>query len=581
MKIKSANKRVGLALVIALPFYITFMAELNSTQSIRETFSFIINRPTVVLFNVLFLSALIFTLSVLFKRIYISIAAVGGLLYILSLVEYFKYGTSGTHFSVSDIFMVGDAADVTRFAKLSVEFWMVINLVTLLLYIAAAVYFKITIESKSIPVRLSGALMTAVILFCVLSPYVSAYVFGAFEIDTQESDNSFAANEKYQNNSFLANLLQTSTETISSIVSEPDGYGKDAVCSLLGSIDEYDSGSRPNIVFVACESFGDFRRFDKLDISSDIYKGFDTVAGMETAASGYLFSPTFGGYTTRAEFELLVGLPVKSLQNATIPHYLMNDTGELYSLARHASGIGYSCSYIHPFSETFYNRDSYYTRYGFDELIFDKDFQSLGVTPGYYGSYISDASAYDAVKSILERDDDAPNYIFLTTMQNHQPYVGDGAESELDVYLKAVRASSDALYDFVTWLGEFDEETVVVFVGDHFPYFSSGSKVYEDLGLRSDNCEILYEQQYVVYGNKEKPDIDTSRVISEFYLPNMILKSLDLPVSAVSEAVLSQLPQYPLYSVNASSVLGKNRVLDLLTYDIICGDGYTIGRNDD
>lgn len=578
MKLSSKHKRAAGILVCLLPLYIVVCAELNSTQNLWETLSFIWRRPTVILFNLFFLAALLFALTVLFKKLFVSAIVVGGILYILSLVEYFKHAISASHFIIADITMVGNAADITRFANLSVRPWMVVNFITLAACVWLCAHFKIELEVKRFPIRLSGVLLTALLFWMILSPRISAYVYRAFDVDTQPSTNSFAANEKYANNSFLANLLQSSTETIASIVTEPDDYSRAAISALMRNISPADEGKRPNLVFVACESFSDFRCFPNLDIAEEVYRGFDTVASLPTSATGTLYAPTFGGYTARAEFELMVGLPVKSLQNATIPHYLMSDSGDLYSIARSLSEAGYHTAYIHPFSKSFYNRDRYYTRLGFAEYIFDTEIPDLGVTPDYFGDYISDKTAYDAVRAILTREDGAPSYIFLTTMQNHQPYVRDDGTPELEVYLDAVKTSSDALYDFVSWLEGFEEETILVFVGDHFPFFSSESSFYEGMGLNSANCEILYRQQYIVYGNKARPDIDTGTVFSEFYLPGAVLRAAGAPVSKICAAVLSQMPSAPVYSVNVRAAAENNPLLDLLTYDIVCGKGYALEK---
>ncbi|NLK38886.1 MAG: sulfatase-like hydrolase/transferase [Clostridiales bacterium] len=579
MKITLTNKWVSIILIALLPFYIVFLAEINSTQSLNDTLTFILRRPTVIIFNLLFISLLLFSLTILFKKLYISIIIVGGLLYILSLVEYFKHSVSSSHFLITDITMVGNAADIARFANISIHIWMVVNLITLVSYAVACARLKIRIESKPLSLRISGILIMVAAFWIILSPRISGYLYRAFDVDTRPSTNSFAANEKYANNSFLANLLQSSAESIASIVSEPDNYNANAINSLTEKFAPSDQGKRPNIIFIACESFSDFRCFPSLEIDSDVYRGFDAVTNMETTATGYLFSPTFGGYTARAEFELITGLPVKSLQNATIPHYLIKDTKKTYSIARSLSDASYYTSYIHPFSKSFYNRDDFYPRYGFHELIFDTDFDDLGITPEYYGDYINDSTAYNAIKSILLRKDNAPNYIFTTTMQNHQPYISEDDTLEFEVYLNAIKTSSDALHDFVLWLEKFEEETILVFVGDHFPFFSSESLFYENLGLNASNCEILYKQQFIVYSNKERPDIDTSRIFSEFYLPGLVLKSAGAPLSKVNTAILSQFESNPLYSTNADDSTDSIPLFDLLTYDIVCGEAYALDDN--
>ena len=71
------------------------------------------------------------------------------------------------------------------------------------------------------------------------------------------------------------------------------------------------------------ESFSDFRVFDSLEVNNDIYSGFDSVG-----AEGYVGNcivPTFGGYTTRSEFELLTGLPTYAINTPSVPQNLLKN----------------------------------------------------------------------------------------------------------------------------------------------------------------------------------------------------------------------------------------------------------------
>ena len=81
--------------------------------------------------------------------------------------------------------------------------------------------------------------------------------------------------------------------------------------------------------------------------------------------------------------------------------------------------LGYGTAYIHPFSKTFYDRDTLYTEYGFDELYFD---DNMTVETENFKRYISDKSVFNQIKSVLQSNE-RPSYIFATTMQNHQPYL--------------------------------------------------------------------------------------------------------------------------------------------------------------
>ena len=98
-------------------------------------------------------------------------------------------------------------------------------------------------------------------------------------------------------------------------------------------------------------------------------------------------------------------------------------------------------------------------------MIFEDDFT---VPVEYYGNYIDDNTVYNQIYTLLEQTDE-PLYLHATTMQNHQPYdQGENPDAEFENYLQWVQHSSEGLADLIDRLQDFDEPTVVLFIGDHF-----------------------------------------------------------------------------------------------------------------
>ena len=91
-------------------------------------------------------------------------------------------------------------------------------------------------------------------------------------------------------------------------------------------------------------------------------------------------------------------------------------------------------------------------------------------------------------------------------MQNHQPYLDDQG-GELENYFDGIQTSNEALREFTNFLKTFDEPTILVFTGDHFPFFTPECNYYRDMGITVDNCEKLYEKTWLVWNNY---DLDTS-----------------------------------------------------------------------
>ena len=153
-----------------------------------------------------------------------------------------------------------------------------------------------------------------------------------------------------------------------------------------------------------------------------------------------------------------------------------------------------------------------------------------------------------------------------------QPYTqGDG--DEFDNYLEWVKHSSEVLEDFLVRMEEFDEPTVVLFIGDHFPSLRGDDGIYAQLGITSENCDTLYEQKYILWNNF---GLDYEKIpkekVSVFYLPYIMMDWIDAPGDAFTRTMLDEMTVTPIYSTNYNPKQATNARLDALTYDHILGD---------
>ena len=556
---------------ILIPILLVLMTEYNHVQSVTGMFQFLLHSFNIFLFDIL-VSAVVFTaILMLVKKAWIAVLVDGLVLYILSCVEFFKYQTSGSHFSISDLAMAGEAGDVARFATLFLTKELVFNFV--LLFAMVIVTFLLDVKLKiKLRFRFLGLLgCCAIACLFLFVPQVSNKVFDAFHVSREPSTNTFAENEKFENNYMIAYLTQSTVEKIENTVKKPKNYSKQAVDSILSPAEDAKNQTRPNVVFIMSESFSDFRKFDSLAIDDSIYENYDRIG--QEGFLGKAVVPTFGGATVRTEFELMFGLPVRSLNNALVPHDILDVDKQQATFARYFKEQGYDTAYIHPFSGSFYGRDEVYSTYGFDKMIFQDD---LTVPQEYFRRYMDDKVVFDQITQLLE-ENDAPSYLYATTMQNHQPYKADGeqgGDQELDYYLEGLDHTDKQLGAFIDSLKELDEPTVVVFIGDHMPFFSSDCDVYEVLGVADGQSEIIYEQSYLVWANY---DFDYSALesdeISAFYIPTNVVNAAGLPLTRFVSTMKSEMEKTPIYSYSVSSK--PDSILDLITYDRARGERYS------
>lgn len=563
-------KMTNLFLMFFFPVFIVSMAEINQSKTVSKFILFLVEKPTVMLFDVLLAGIIFCGLLFIFKKGWIAVTVQSVVYFTLSIVELFKYNTNGNHLILSEMKLFRSVKSLTSFAYIKITPVLVIYTLIVLAYIAAVFVFNPKLKMKMAKriVPAAACVVSCTVFFAV--PSVADPVYSLFEVDSTAANNVFRLNQKFENNSFLAFIVQTFSETISNKIVKPESYSADTIDDLLDVEVEKETDDdfiKPNVIVVMSEAFADFRKFDELNLDTDAYDSYDEVA--EEGFKGTAIVPTFASFTVRTEFELLFGLPVKSLNDPNMPQRMLLDR-EQPTIVQCYDDLGYSTAYVHPFLSSFYSRSRVYSNFGFDTMIFDDSFT---VPVEYEGTYISDETVFNQIEKLI-KETDKPLYVHTTTMQNHQPYSdGDNTDEELANYLSKIKITSDAFKKFTEHLSEIDEPTVVLMVGDHFPSFKAENSAYDKINITADNCSSVYEQSYVVWSNyitdySSMPD----EKISTFYLPYVMYNLIDAPKDTFIQAMTDKMQSLPIYSTQYDSDIRHDEELDVLTYDRILGD---------
>ena len=570
-------KAAGPLLAFLFPVVLCCLAELGHFQSAGRLFAFIQSRFSVFIFSCLVIAVTFWTFAFLLRQVWISGVITGAVFMVISAVEYHKYTVTGSHLLFSDLVFVKGVADVSKFARLQ------FNPLIFLLFLVTGLYiFALWLSGW----RLKGnfwkrcsasALIGGITAISLLVPAFFAPVCQVFGVDNTITYNAYGDEARFGNNNLITNFAVSINQTVATAVQKPEEYSESVIDSLLSSEDEFpdvrvDAPVRetvmPNVIFIMSESYGDFRRLNTVKNGDEIYGDLDAVCA--EGAFGTNIVPTFGNGTVRTEFELMFGLPVKSLNNAGIPHKLLNSGVEQDTFASLYKAAGYSTTYIHPFRSNFYDREDIYQDYDFDQMIFEDDFT---VPTHNFRNFIDDDSAFRQAEAILA-ETKGPDYIHITTMQNHQPFI-DGIGEEVDNYFAGIQLSNQALREFTNRLKALDEPTLLVFTGDHFPFFTPECNYYNDMGITMENCSKLYEKTWLVWSNY---GLDLSGLpkekISTFYLPHLAYQLTGLPSTQFVDTILEEMAEEPVYSM-AVNPATTSELLDLLTYDRTMGANYS------
>ena len=174
----------------------------------------------------------------------------------------------------------------------------------------------------------------------------------------------------------------------------------------LNDLNNVDS-SYNHIVMVLVESWGVPKNVELLKAQ---LRPFD---GLQTAFVGLY--PRTVAYTQGAEWE-----------DFGIPGGTVNDSLILPLRYRKA---GYETWYVHGYDGDFYEREKTYPSYGFDSLLFRKDFFAMGLKGCQYGfPGVCDKSLGTWLSDKLNND--KKQFFYWTTLDAHYPYEGRNYASQ-------------------------------------------------------------------------------------------------------------------------------------------------------
>ena len=259
--------------------------------------------------------------------------------------------------------------------------------------------------------------------------------------------------------------------------------------------------------------------------------------------TGNLEVSVCGGNTANSEFEFLTGHTMDYFPMGSIP-FQQYITKAVPSLASQLKAAGYETYGMHPYNSTGWKRNEIYPLLGLDTNYFVRDFENRE----YIRDYVSDASAYDKIIEVYENKGDNPVFVFEVTMQNHGGYtekhenfmpdiqVEEFDNFALNQYLSLVKVSDAELKKLIQYFSEVEEDTVILFFGDHQPNDSIANPILRWNGVNTKNMTaeqvaLRYQVPYVMWANFdiiEATDKDTD--IS--FLAADLMKTIGLPLSA-------------------------------------------------
>lgn len=471
---KIRESRLSLIMLFIAPaakFYLLEWYTHNPFETMKTT-------PQVL--NLIMFELLALLLFSVFGKLHVALMAETLFFAIYGLANYFVLNFRSVPIQPWDLLSIGTAASVAGNYDYTLDRQALLVVLGFLFLLILEFFCRFTLKKGTWKLRLPMAATLVVMLGAF------GLMFHSDEIVEQKLrlyNKLFTPTTiSYKNGTALAFVMELRYLS----VDKPAGYNADTAAQELAALEEEsmsepamagagsDEGEFPNIIVIMDEAFSDPAILGDFTVNQD-YMPFvhSLLDGAENTVSGWLNVSVLGGNTANTEFEYLTGNTMAFLPQGSIP-YQQYIKGETPSLASHLAGLGYQTVAMHPYNASGWDRDTVYPAMGFSEMYFLPDFDNAAKVR----NYVSDQSDFEKIVEIYENKGDNPLFLFNVTMQNHSSYTEsfdnfdpqievEGGSQTLNNYLSLLSLSDAALGELISYFEEQEEDTIIVFFGDH------------------------------------------------------------------------------------------------------------------
>ena len=548
---KIKESRLNLILLLLYPivtFYLLEWFTHNPWKTMKAT-------PQVL--NIVMFELVALLLFALFGRLHAALMTLFFFLY--GLVNYFVLNFRSVPIQPWDLFSISTAASVADNYEYTLDKQALLVVIGFLVLLILEFFCRYTLKKGTWKFRIPTAAVVCALLVAF------GGMFHSDEIVQQKLrlyDKLFTPTTiSFKNGTALAFVMEL--RYIS--VDKPAGYNADAAREELAAYahPSEEPEKKPNIIVIMDEAFSDPAVLADFQTNED-YMPFmhSMMDGADNTVSGWLNVSVLGGNTANTEFEYLTGNTMAFLPTGSIP-YQQYIKAETPSMASHLASLGYKTVAMHPYKATGWDRDKVYPDLGFQEMHFLPDYKN----PLLVREYVSDKSDFEKIIETYEKKEPGePLFVFNVTMQNHSSYTEsfdnfqpditvEGANSTaLNNYLSLMKLSDEALQELIAYFEGQEEETIIVFFGDHQPTNSVVEPVWKLNGKRNatlteEELSRRYKVPFIIWANydiEETTGVETSAN----YLGFQTLQAAGLPLPDYFSYLAAFSGEAPVISAN-------------------------------
>ncbi len=489
----------------------------------------------------------------------IAVYSVSFIVTAMSLVNRFKLLFRRNPFFPWDLSLGGEVMEISK--SFNSSLFILVGAFVLVFALSFFVLFRMIKNKKpNVKLRISGFIATFIVILLVNATlftntgiYNSIYVNG----------NIYNPEDRYNSKGFLYSFIYDFNKNK---IEKPEGYNKAEFTGMVSG--QAESLTKPNVVIILSEAFSEIPLRDDFDFTgyTDPLQNYRRL--LPDSIRGTMISPGFGGGTADTEFDILTGLSTRDFRG--MPYTFMLITKPFASIVSVLNSLGYANVAIHPGMGWFYNRQNVYEYLGFSRFITQDDFNP----DDRKREYMSETATFDRLigefDNHIKSNPDTPFLAYCATIQNHGPYT-DKYEAKqnfnttlplkesdiLDIsnYFVGLADADRELGRLTDYLDELSQPTVLLYYGDHKPYFSPSA--YEALTANvDDQLTKLHTNPYIIWQNKAAKDtmhvkFNPETTISDFYVGAALLEMMGFEkIDPFFENLCKMREEYPVILEN-------------------------------
>ncbi|MBO5097558.1 MAG: LTA synthase family protein [Agathobacter sp.] len=489
---------------------VVFIVELVSRRSLFSAIGFISETPITYLYNAFIVFASL-SLVYLFRRRGFARLIVCSFWIILGIINGVVLCNRVTPFNFSDLACIPDLLALSGTSYITPSLIIAILLASSAFILACVVFY------------IQGPVFTGKTYRIRNAFFILSMIFIAIPITTKMAQDNkivetYFANiaQGYEDYGFVYSF---STGVLDRGMDKPGKYSQETIQPIIDSIvngkeeTTITADTAPNIICVLLESFVDPDEFNFMTYSQDPAPFYHYLR--DNFTSGYVTMPVVGAGTANAEFEILTGMKLQYFGTGEYPYKTILKETDCESVAAVLKNLGYGTHAVHNNGGNFYSRVNAFSMMGFDTFTSKELMDITEFTPN---GWAEDAILVEETMKTLLSTPNQPDFTYTITVGTHGTYPTEsiledpyceilGIDNEeltnqWTYYMHQLNKTDQFIEGLIRQLEQLDEDTIVVFWGDHLPTMG-----LEDEDMVSGD---IYKTSYVTWNNfgLEKEDCD-------------------------------------------------------------------------